>query len=259
LSEDTDGFLSTNNGIITSTINVESLSTGVITTQAMYFNSDSGGVIAFTLNNVPAAILGIFGETYDFNILSLANLNLEAPNIKINGTLDLVDNEITNVNQTVNLSSATTNVMARRVYFDSAGRFDIDSTTYSNVLTTTQANPPIYNNPKNFYKYLNCTFSFRCDNFINDLGYYFELSNTTRSLTNLTGKIFTNVYPYMENENIFLSGNHSISVQEQFDANTWTNGDKFLPMMFVKSKSGSGTLCNMEFSMVYEPLIEYYP
>jgi hypothetical protein len=176
--------------------------------------------------------------------------------------LDIDNKEITNVLQTTSLNSATTNVMARRVYFDSIATFDIDDTTFSNVLTTTQANPPIYNNPNKFYTYLNCTFSFRGDGVNDTLAYYFELSNITQPLlANLQGKIFNDAYPFIENSKLLFTNNHSITVQEQFNsvAAAWANGDTFLPLMFVRSKTGTPTLTNMEFSMVYEPLIEFFP
>jgi hypothetical protein len=108
------------------------------------------------------------------------------------------------------------------------------------------------------YNYLNCTFSFR-GLASDDLAYYFELCNKTKSVPNLAGEIFSDTYPFIENKKNFLTTNHSITVQEQFYITSWTDGDKFIPLMFVKSGSGLKNLTNMEFSMVYEPLIENYP
>jgi hypothetical protein len=161
---------------------------------------------------------------------------------------------IINVDQTNTSNSAATNIIGRRVYFDKNTTFNIDNITYSNVLNTSPTNYLTFMYPNNFYNYLNCTFSFRCDDVKDDLAYYFRLSNNTQP-TILNGEIFSDVYPYLETQHNILTSNHSITVQEQFDISTWSNNDNFIPMMYVKTKTGAHTMNNMKFSMVYEPLI----
>ena len=109
--------------------------------------------------------------------------------------------------------------------------------------------------PNNFFTYLNCTVSFRSDGINDDLAYYLKLSNVTAS-TDLSGVIFNDVYPYIENAKpSFYLKNHSITFQEQFDISSWTDGDEYIPMLFVKTNNGLGDISNYYFSMVYEPLI----
>jgi hypothetical protein len=86
--------------MIVSSINVENVSTSFITTQFMEYKSDSLGGIIFTINNDSATALGILDNSYDFSIFNIANtnINLTAPNIKIDGELDLLNNSIKNVN-----------------------------------------------------------------------------------------------------------------------------------------------------------------
>ena len=169
-------------------------------------------------------------------------------------TVNMNNNEIINVYQSANPYSGATNLIARRVYFDNPADYTLGTSPYRNVLTTSPGTPITFIYPTAFYTYLNCTISFRCDGAKDDLAYYLALSNITAT-TNLTGEIFNDLYPYIENENKILTNNHSITFQEQFNITTWTNGDSIVPMLFVVTGTGAHTLSNMKFSMVYEPLL----
>jgi len=94
LSEDLDGKLSTN-AMIVSSINVENLSTGTIKTQLLYLETPGG--IGFITDSV--LVSGI-GYSYPNMLIdnSLGDITLDAPNINVDGNLDLLNNSIKNVN-----------------------------------------------------------------------------------------------------------------------------------------------------------------
>ena len=175
-------------------------------------------------------------------------------NFPASNTVDVGLNEIISVDQTSTSNSAATNIIGRSVYFDTNTTFNINNITFSNVLNDTPATFLSFMYPNSFYTYLNCTFSFRCDNVADDLAYYFALSNKTTSNIR-DGEIFSSAYPYLETEHVILNKNHSITVQEQFNISTWGNDNEFVPMMYVKTNNGSEIMSNMKFSMVYEPLV----
>ena len=187
----------------------------------------------------------------DVNYVAVASEWYNFPAIN---TVDVGLNEIISVDQTSTSNSAATNIIGRRVYFDTNTTFNIDNITPSNVLNDSPTTFLSFMYPNSFYTYLNCTFSFRCDNVIDDLAYYFALSNRTNT-TIFPGEIFSAAYPYLETQHVTLTSHHSITVQEQFNISTWGDNDEFVPMMYVKTNTGPQTMDNMKFSMVYEPLV----
>lgn len=168
--------------------------------------------------------------------------------------VDLSGYEISNVNQTNNSNSGATNIIARRIYFDLSGEFNIDNLTFSNILNTAPPKNIYFMNPNGFFTYLNCTVSFRCNNVRDDLAYFLTLSNVSLS-NDLSGMIFNHLFPYIENQKSLFDYNHSITFQEQFDISSWSDGQEYLPMLFVIANTGSHRISNYYFSMTYEPLI----
>ena len=212
-------------------------------------------VLSETANGMLSTNNGIITPS----VQAVGDIILKGTNIKTDGILDLSNNEILNVKQTNTLNSGATNVMARRVYFDSPSAVTINNTAYTNVLTDPPTKFPVFNNSNNFYKYLNCTFSFRADGIDDTLAYYFDLSNETNK-TMATGIIFDATYPFIENGNTYITSNRSITVQEQFDTSitspSWADTDQFFPRMYVQTSTLTKSLTNMKFSMVYEPIFE---
>lgn len=171
-------------------------------------------------------------------------------------TLDMCNNIMSNLIQTNTFNDGATNMIARRVYFDNPAAIIVDSNAFSNILTPTPNKYITLLKPNSYYTYLNCTVSFRCDGAQDDLAYYLKLSNAT-ALTELSGVLFDDIYPYVENikANFYLK-NQSLTFQDQFDITTFSDGDSLVPMLLVKTNGGSVSLSNMKFSLVYEPLIE---
>ena len=164
--------------------------------------------------------------------------------------IDLNNNVISNLQQTDISNLAATNLIARRIYTNNSDDFTINNTTFSNILMN---NPISYMNPNSFYTILNCTINFRCNNVKDDLAYFLTLSNIS-FLSDLSGEMFNDSYPFIENKHNILTSNHSITFQEQFQVRDWADGDIFIPKLFVKSGTGLQTLKNIKFTMVYEPL-----
>ena len=126
LSEDNNGFLSTNKEIIAPAIQVNSVSTSELTT-ALFSIRGPGPIgfgltgILFNLNDTNTSFIGLNDSSSELSVwnYTAANINiksfnpdtsatgniiLKGTNIKTDGILDLSYNEICNVAQTVNLS-----------------------------------------------------------------------------------------------------------------------------------------------------------
>jgi hypothetical protein len=263
LSEDDNSFLSTNNGIITSNIHVENVSTSFITTQVMEYKSDSLGGITFTINNESATLLGILDNSYDFSIFNIANtnINLTAPNIKITGTLDLSSNEIINIAQTSTISSATTNLCLPTYKFITTTS---PTNTYSNNIPFTQIfpSPDYFTHVIPFYNKYRIQLKFSgLLNTLNSLSYfYFELSNNVSPTPVIyQGSIYNATTPYTYNQNVaYNQPNVSFDFMDIFDmrANPPNIDDNLYVLLYaLNSCNATNYFTDVNCFIVTEPVV----
>jgi hypothetical protein len=269
LSEDDDGFLSTNKGIIVPFVQATSVSTSQLTAANFIIRRLTGipfTTIGFNTNDEDTSYFGLMDETtklYIWNVsgndikiqantfdnTTTGDIFLKGTNIKTDGILDLSYNEIIDVKQITNASSVTTNLCLPTSNFitdSNTATFSNDLTPqYIQILTYTRSFQHIFLT-KTFPIYkVHFSFSGETDDSSPTGTNYFYFT-LTRGISECSGITYNSITPYKLQANI-LNNITSFNYTDIFDLTPICNADTIDVKLYAVSDLNT---CNYYYKKV---------